>query len=122
VATKEKGKSVELSGFALTVLGQRERDAASELALAIAFYLADRDANREGWAYPGFLPADPTPGGETLAVEIEPQLWNDLMVEAERQGVTVDRLAGHAVIYLAAELDSGRATERILDEVDTNPA
>ena len=35
-----------------------------------------------------------------------------------RQEVTVEQLAEHAAFYFAAELDAGRVTERILDDLE----
>lgn len=112
-----RGKGIELSGFALTALGQRDADPASELSLAVGFYLSDRDADRPGWTYPGFLPAT-TEAKESVSVDLDPELWDELAAEAGRQGVPVDRLAAHAALYFAAELDAGRITERILADFD----
>ncbi len=112
-------KRVELSSFALAALGQRQADAASELALAVAFYLADHGADRPGWPYPAILPALSGNSEATVAIDLSPKLWDALAAEAERQEVAVDRLASHAAIYFAAELDAGRITERILADLES---
>lgn len=117
-----KGVGIEVSGFTLTALGQRQADAASELRLAVSFYLSERDADRPGWAYPGFLPAEPAATEPVVSVDLEPDLWRELALEAERQGVPIERLAAHAAIYFAAELDAGRITKRIVDDFDADPS
>jgi hypothetical protein len=113
-----KGKGVVLGGLALTAIGKGHDDVGSELALAITFYLSDREADRPGWTYPSFLPAASADSEPTVTVELETQTWDELAAEAERQGVAVDRLAAHAAIYFAAELDAGRITRRILEDLD----
>ena len=112
------GKEVVLSTFVLAAIGQRQADPAAELSLAVTFYLADRGANRPGWPYPGSLLPEAQSEG-TVTVGLDPQLWDQLAAEAERQGVAVDLLATHAAIYFAAEIDAGRVTERILADRDS---
>lgn len=118
MTTKDKG--IELSGFALTALRQREADPDSELAVAVAFYLAERDTGRPGWPYPGFLPSTPGQSEPSTTIALDRELWDELAAEAERQGVAIDLLAAHAAIYFAAELDAGRITRRIVEELDAS--
>jgi hypothetical protein len=51
-------------------------------------------------------------------LEVASDLWSDLEQEALRQGVTVEQMAEHAAFYFAAELDAGRVTQRILDDLE----
>ena len=44
-------------------------------------------------------------------------LWKDFEGEATRQAVRVEQLAEHAAFYFAAEVDAGRITQRILDDL-----
>jgi hypothetical protein len=53
-----------------------------------------------------------------VELEIDDSLWGQMEREAERQHVTVTQLLEHAALYYAAELDAGRLTERILDQLD----
>jgi hypothetical protein len=74
-------------------------------------------------ALPGFLPDEEEAGERvTLELEIDSAVWTDFEREAERQGVSPQRLAEHAVLYFAADRDAGRITQRILDDLaDEDP-
>jgi hypothetical protein len=90
------------------------------LMLAILYYLAERDSRRPAWPYPDLRREDPEPVGDgpiELEVSLDDAAWKAFRKEAERQGVSVDRLAEHAALYFAADLDSGRLSRRILDEL-----
>jgi hypothetical protein len=91
------------------------------LTLAILYYLAERDSRRPAWSYPAHLRReDPEPVGDgpiELEVSLDDAAWKAFGEEAERQGVSVERLAEHAALYLAADMDSGRLSRRILDEL-----
>ncbi len=50
---------------------------------------------------------------------MDSELWREFEEEAERQGVSVEQLAEHAAFYFAAELDAGRVTQRILDDLES---
>lgn len=85
---------------------------------AVRFYLYDKDSGRPGWAYPALL-REQHPGEEIeFELSIDQALWRALKVEAKRQDVSVAQLLEHAALYYAAELDAGRVTERILDDLD----
>jgi hypothetical protein len=81
---------------------------------AIRFYLSDKGSQGPGWGYPEFLRGTSLGGKVDLDLSIENSLWLSLKKEAERQGVSVEQLVEHAALYYAAELDSGRVTERML--------
>jgi hypothetical protein len=90
------------------------------LMLAILYYLAERDSRRPAWSYPDLRREDPEPVGDgpiELEVSLDDAAWKAFGEEAERQGVSVDSLAEHAALYLAADMDSGRLSRRILDEL-----
>ena len=46
------------------------------------------------------------------------ETWVALEAEAEEQGVTPEALAVHALLYLLADLDSGRVGDRLEQELD----
>jgi len=49
-----------------------------------------------------------------LELEIREGNWQRLRREASRQGADVERLLEHAALLFLADLDSGRAAERLL--------
>jgi len=115
-------QSVYLGEFALAALaGAEERSSeavlASRLVNAIRLYLGDRDSDRPGWGYPGFLPERSESRETKLDIDVEEGLWRDFAEEAERQGASVSHLASHAALYYAAESSSGRLTRRIVDDL-----
>ena len=86
---------------------------------AIRYYLADENAGRGDWRYPGFLSKGDGNGVHRhLEVEIDTDVWARFAREAESQEVPVQRLAEHAVLYFLADRDAGRVTQRILDDLD----
>jgi hypothetical protein len=85
---------------------------------AIQHYLADRDSGRIGLQRPDFLVEAEPRSRHPVSIEVDGALWDEFRVEAERQELTADQLVEHAVLYLAADLDSGRLTERILEDLD----
>jgi hypothetical protein len=113
--------TVGLGAFALEALvGEADREpgyAPAQMVRAVQCYLNDRDAERPGWRYPPFLRDQEVATGERLRLSIDDDLWSEFEAEAEGQGVTVGQLADHAALYFAAELNAGRITERILDEL-----
>jgi hypothetical protein len=85
---------------------------------ALRCYLGDRGLERPAWPYPAFLRGSETEKDASIELELETELWHQFEEEADRQGVSVEKLAEHAAFYFAAELDAGRVTQRILDELE----
>jgi hypothetical protein len=116
--------TLHLSKFSFEALagdeGQgSEQENAARLVRAFRLYLEDRDSNQPGWAYPRFLRGEETAGLE-LELVVEEDLLCALEEEAGRQGVSVSQMAGHAAFYYAAELNAGRLTQRILNELEND--
>jgi hypothetical protein len=112
--------AVVLSRLAFEGLtGGGDVPAAAGLDGAIRFYLGDRASERPAWPYPDFLRDSETKGDASIELELDAGLWREFEQEAERQGVSVEQLAEHAAFYFAAELDAGRLTQRILDDLDS---
>jgi len=111
--------TVGVSQLALEALAGDGVDAAApeKIESALRCYLGDRGMGRPAWPYPGFLRGSETQGDKQVAFEVEEGLWLDFAEEAEKQGVTVEQLVEHAAFYFAAELDAGRVTQRILDDL-----
>ncbi len=119
---------VKLGAFAGGMLARRQqRDSGSggaggpspdDVVRVIRFYLRARSGDDVGWAYPDLLRQGRPEEEVEVELEIDDSLWGRMEREAERQGVTVTQLLEHAALYYAAEMDAGRLTERILEELD----
>lgn len=118
--------TVRLSEFACSVVageGNRDREHLPEKVVdAIRCYLGDRGTYGPGWAFPRFLREEEYPEEVTLQLEIDGELWDLLEEEAERQGVSPQKMVTHASLYVAGEVNAGRATQRILDGLEEGPA
>lgn len=114
--------TVHLSEFACSVVageGNRDREHLAEKVVdAIRCYLGDRGTYGPGWAYPRFLREEEYPEEVALQLEIDGELWDMLEEEAKRQGVSAQKMVTHASLYVAGEVNAGRATRRILDGLD----
>jgi hypothetical protein len=103
---------------ALAGAGGEEADhAAARMEAAIRCYLSDKGNRRPAWPYPGFLRESETQEDVELGISVDAGLWDAFEAEAGAQSVTVQQLTEHAAFYLAAEIDAGRITQRILDDL-----
>jgi hypothetical protein len=93
--------------------------AAARMEAAIRCYLSDKGNGRLAWPYPGFLRESKTHEDVQLELSLESELWDSFATEAQSQGVSEQQLAEHAAFYLAAEIDAGRITQRILDDLES---
>lgn len=98
--------------------GNGELPSSDDVVRVIRFYLREKGGEGAGWAYPDLLRQGRPEEEVEVELEIDESLWGQMEGEAERQHVTVTQLLEHAALYYAAELDAGRLTERILDELD----
>jgi hypothetical protein len=117
--------SVKLSQLAFEALSGgahsgSQRRVAHQMEGAIRCYLGDRDSGRAAWPYPAFLRGSEVQEDVELRLSIDGELWRGFEAEAKRQDVSVQQLAEHAAFYLAAELDAGRVTQRILDDLESS--
>ena len=113
--------SVELGEFAYQALGGEEEKGAalvsSRLPRVIEAYLADRDRGRPSWAYPAHLQEQEGRRSIPVELEIGVRSFDELTEEARQRGVSFEQLVGHAALYYLAEVDAGRMTQRILDDL-----
>lgn len=113
---------VRLGAFAAEVLARKLGNGgppgSQDFERVIQFYLGERGTRSPGWAYPDFLRERRAGNDVELDLSVEELLWMSFEAEAREQGVAVDRLLEHATLYFAAEMDAGRATERILEEIE----
>ncbi len=114
--------TVRLSEYVCSVVLDEENASRGQLAEkvveAIRCYLGDRGTYGPGWAYPRFLRNEEHPEEVAVQLEIDSELWDLLEEEAERQGVSPQKMVSHASLYVAGEVDAGRATRRILDGLE----
>jgi hypothetical protein len=89
---------------------------ADTLDVAVRYYLLDSDSGRVTWR----VPSRPTglDTTETLELDLDDHLHEELRREARRQHVAPDLLAFHALVYYLADLDSGRVAARLGDAMD----
>jgi len=109
--------TVVLSELAFESLTAEQGDATARMEGALRCYLGDSEAGRPAWPYPDFLRGSEMQRDKALDLTISEDLWTSFVEEAARQGVSVEQLAEHAAFYFAAELDAGRVTQRILDDL-----
>jgi hypothetical protein len=92
------------------------------VTLAIRYYLADRDAGQAGWAYPDLRRGEELGATTTVSIAVDDATWRCFEREAERQRVSSDELAQHAVLYFAAARSEGRLADDVAEGLgDVNP-
>ena len=84
---------------------------------ALLYYLSDREAGRASWRVPPFL-ASGRRGAAEVRVRLDDETVEALEAEGERQGVSADLVAEHALMYFLADLDSGRVSDRLGEALD----
>lgn len=120
VLSVSRSVTVKLSEFVCSVVAGEEdsHEHLSERVVdAIRCYLGDKSSYGPGWAYPRFLLEEDCREDVALQLEVDSELWDLLEDEARRQGVSPQKMVTHASLYVAGEVDAGRATRRILDEL-----
>ena len=119
-SAKDRQVVVAISELAAEALIVDGTEPALGMESALRCYLGDREADRPAWLYPSFLRGSETQRDVRVEMEVPESLWADFEEEATRQDVTLDQLAEHAAFYLAAEMEAGRVTERILDDPESS--
>lgn len=121
----KRSVSVHISEFVCQAVAGEDPDVnrvSEVVGRAIRYYVDSGESGGPGWPYPGFRQDDSeVNGGVDVQVSIDEELWRSLEEEAARQGVSTQQLAVHATLWFAAELDAGRATQRILEGLDETP-
>jgi hypothetical protein len=96
--------------------------ASARLRGAMRCYLSDRNAGQPAWPYPAFLRGSEAQEDVELDFDVGADLWLRFQAEASKQDVSPQQLLEHAAFYFAAELDAGRLTQRILDDLESAEA
>lgn len=85
---------------------QGRSDVATGVEAALRHYVGRLRSGRGAIGYPSFLQEEPfAQPGPAVEVEVDEEVEAELGREAERQGLPVEVLAGHAVLVYLAELD-----------------
>jgi hypothetical protein len=115
-----KSVNVRLDRFSQEALEQHLRGTgeseADALDVAVRYYLGDSGSGRVAWRVPRHYGQSDLE--EELELELDDDLHGELRLESQRQRVTPDVLAMHALMYYLADLDSGRAAARLGDAID----
>ena len=104
---------------ASTLEAEAERYSVSPAELgrhAVRYYLSDRGSGRIALTVPRFSREAAHEPALELKLDLDPDSWREIEVEAERQGVSVERLLAHAIVYFLGDLDAGRVERRMLEE------
>jgi hypothetical protein len=122
-SARKRRVTLGLSQLALEALMGDAAGSAAQTSVrmesAVSCYLGDRGADRPAWPYPGFLRGTETQEDVGVEFDVEGKLWGDFETEASAQGIAVEQLAEHAVFYFAAEVNAGRMTQRILEDLES---
>jgi hypothetical protein len=106
----------ELDSFAAEALEAQVRAGSSGAAVvrtAARYYLADRGSGRIAWRPPRFLRAADQRGSAVTDVKLDKDTREALEKEARRNGLALDQLAEHALLYFLVDLRTGRAAARV---------
>jgi hypothetical protein len=114
----------ELALVALRGEGRKNGGArvAARLARAVRYYLDEEDRERPGWRYPEFLREREEGDAVELELTLAAEEWRKLEAEAERQQVSVARLAEHAALYFVADLNAGRSAAQAVEDGESRRA
>jgi hypothetical protein len=113
--------TLELGEFARETLENGARSYALSpeelVGYAVRYYLGDRRSGRSTYPVPSsFVPPHDAPLERIgLDLELDAGTWRRLDSECRRQDVACEQLVAHAVLYLIADLDSGRAAHRLVN-------
>lgn len=112
----QRDLTIALSVGALSIAGRREgADGAlsRRLAVAVASYMGEADPTRPGWRFPEFRRGVEVEDRRPCELRVDGDLWERFSAEADRQGVSAEDLLEHALLYFAAQQDSGALAERL---------
>lgn len=117
----KRSVTISLGSFASKALAAEgkngRRPSSISVERAIHCYLNDKASAGPGWRFPAFLRGRAPVEAIELHLEIDEGLWTSLEAEASSQDVNVQQMLDHAVLYFVAEVNAGRVTERILDDI-----
>jgi hypothetical protein len=89
----------------------------AELARRAArYYLSDLGSGRMALRVPRLDIGGAGKRSMRLDIDLDADSWRGLDAEAKRQQVPVEALVVHAILYFLADLDSGRVSQRILED------
>lgn len=83
--------------------------------MAALYYLADRETGRVAFMVPRFRRGNESPPGSAMEIKMDDDTFRAVEVQAGLHGVTPAWLVEHAVLYLLADLHSGRLVPSLDD-------
>jgi hypothetical protein len=86
------------------------------LSLACSYHESQLADDRPATSVPRFRRRPVEGETRALGIEFNEQSLQRLQAEAERQGVSLERLCEHAALLYLADLDAGRVAEQIARE------
>jgi hypothetical protein len=108
---------ITLTRFGWGALEQRARadgfDLAEVTEQACAYYASELDGGRMAAELPRSDPDDRGGTVRRLSLELDDRCAEALDSEAQRQGVSLDRLVTHATLLYLSDFDRGRVADRV---------
>jgi hypothetical protein len=102
---------------ALAAAAEREHESIENLiAEACGYFVAEVEAGRLASRVPAFVDRSGRGEPRELELRLPARIWRVLEAEAGKQGAELSGLVEHASLLYLADLDSGRAARRILDD------
>lgn len=99
-----------------------ERVTAGDLVARAAAHLAtELERSRQATTVPR-LPLEADREARSLTLELREETARDLRLEAERQGLALERLLEHAALLYLADLDAGIVAARIAERAEDDRA
>jgi hypothetical protein len=114
MGAERRGITIDVGEFTRLALEQRGGDTSRLVREAAVYYLSDSGSNRPARSQPGF--PDAADHQVPIELTLAESQWRDLEEEADEQGITLERLLEHALLYYLADLDSGQVARRLVGE------
>jgi hypothetical protein len=112
---------ISLTRFGWTSLQERASADGFDLAelteYACAHYVSELDRGRLALELPRAGAEHPIETQRVLRLELDDRCAERLESEAERQGVSIERLVRHATLLYLADHDAGRVADRVAEGV-----
>ena len=106
----------EFGWQALEAAAERHNQAVESLiADACGYFSVEVEAGRVATQRPRFRDQDGHGQPRELQLYVRSGIWKVLEQEAERQGAELPRIVEHAALLYLADVDSGRAVDRIVE-------
>lgn len=92
------------------------------VSLSCSYHESQLADDRVATSVPRFRPRPVNGETRTLSLELDEGSLQGIQQEAERQGVSLERLCEHAALLYLADLDAGRVAERVARRAGSDPS